>query len=323
MCIHCFLAGADIDRKSSTRGTALNQSTKWGYEEVTELLLKSGAYPDSQDGNWNTPLINLVRNSHHVQKIMRMLIGAGCDVNIAGSESKTALHHLATRGLPFEMLLAAGVDCKMADSYGHTALHLAAREGHIHALRMLITRCDVDTQNQHGRTPLHMSAIKGHDLCAKELLNKKADPTKEDIEHFSPLSYAVANNHIMVAKMFLTSDSIYGYIYADQNLLQNGEENLLEIALENRNFCMAKILVIAGYDIKAHAHRLLTLSPEPLDNLGRESHKWLREMSVHPYSLMYLCRVLIRTSLGLKRNGVHVQYLPLPSVLKTTFLLKN
>ena len=54
-------------------------------------------------------------------------------------------------------ILSTGFDVNFRHpSYGWTALHVAAREGHLAIVKLLVTKgADVNVQDFLGRTPLH------------------------------------------------------------------------------------------------------------------------------------------------------------------------
>ncbi|KAI3055389.1 hypothetical protein CBS147353_11317 [Aspergillus niger] len=68
-------------------------------------------------------------------------------------------------------LLASGVDFIAQDTNGLTALHIAAGEGHMPVVELLLqhSRVDVNVQDTDGLTALHKTANKGH-LPSVELL---------------------------------------------------------------------------------------------------------------------------------------------------------
>ncbi|KPJ75914.1 MAG: hypothetical protein AMS14_02830, partial [Planctomycetes bacterium DG_20] len=69
-----------------------------------------------------------------------------------------------------------GADPKAPGAYGRTPLHVAADEGNLPLLELLIAKkANVLAADNGGRTPLHLAADKGHDAVIKYLLAHRAD----------------------------------------------------------------------------------------------------------------------------------------------------
>ena len=56
-----------------------------------------------------------------------------------------------------------GSDVNAFDADGWTPVHLAAENGHLPLVRLLVTsRAHVECQTKFGRTPLHWACCRGH-----------------------------------------------------------------------------------------------------------------------------------------------------------------
>ena len=97
-------------------------------------------------------------------------------------------------------LLAEGVDVNAADGNGWTALHLAAREGHVRAVHMLIEAgADVHATTDRGETPLHL-AVHGRGqseaarlVTVERLVEAGADVNAADSDGRTVLHFAARN----------------------------------------------------------------------------------------------------------------------------------
>ena len=72
-------------------------------------------------------------------EVIRMLLGAGADIEAKESHGGTALMAAAWIGhLPaVETLLEAGADVNVRDNYGDTALRKAKKQGHKEIVKLL------------------------------------------------------------------------------------------------------------------------------------------------------------------------------------------
>jgi len=170
---------------------------------VRELII-SGANVDWKGRGTSTKdgysALNLCAADNYLE-FAKMLIDAGADVNVQGSDDgKTALHNCAYMNYPefAKMLIDAGADVNVQTSLGSTALHMCAYEkGREIAKQMLIAKMlidagvDVNVQNSVGSTALHVSAYENDLELTKMLLDAGADKT---ISNDVGLPYEIADN---------------------------------------------------------------------------------------------------------------------------------
>ncbi|KXZ42210.1 hypothetical protein GPECTOR_181g256 [Gonium pectorale] len=128
-------------------------------------------------------------------------------------------------------LLGAGADRDARDKSGRTPLHLAAQNGHVDVMRVLLNvgankdtdenllvgllccSCLYGTDNkvhdegtvctQRGNTPLHYAAENGHTEAVRALLGAGAD--KDAINKYvaTPLYVAAENGHVEAVQVLL------------------------------------------------------------------------------------------------------------------------
>jgi Ankyrin repeats (3 copies) len=92
----------DVNTRGGFYTTPLHAATVKGHEEVTSLLLKSGADPNSRDDLGKVPLHKVSQGGHLVMsqsslEIARLLVNSGADVNVTDDEhqqKKTRLDSL-------------------------------------------------------------------------------------------------------------------------------------------------------------------------------------------------------------------------------------
>ncbi|KAG2425843.1 hypothetical protein HXX76_013467 [Chlamydomonas incerta] len=164
--------------------------------EVLELLAE-GAFIEALDEKASTPLLMAVCAGH--AEVVQALLDAGAAVQACLSEEErnTALHVAAARGDPavVQALLAAGAHIGARDAAGCTPLSVAAREGHLQVVELLLAASggkDVDAKDGAGNTPLHHSAIHeevraalqaaGANVAARNLAGQTAEDTRRALE---------------------------------------------------------------------------------------------------------------------------------------------
>ncbi len=94
-------------------------------------------------------------------EIVRMLIGAGANLNLKDNHGNTSLHYAAWNEQGVEiarMLIGAGADVDIQNKRGNTPLHNAARYGKVEIARMLIdVGADKDIRDNVGNLPYELA----------------------------------------------------------------------------------------------------------------------------------------------------------------------
>ena len=157
-----FRAGADATAVSKVDGrTALHFAAQKGYVEIVRLLLEAGANADVADLFMKTSL-HVAAERGHVE-IVELLLQAGADQDIANSSGKTtSLHWAAKKGHVevVRLLLKAGANMDSVDLFSRTALHWAAEKGHVDVVRLLFEAgADTDMADSHGKTARHFATF--------------------------------------------------------------------------------------------------------------------------------------------------------------------
>lgn len=154
-------------------------------------------------------------------RIVRVLLRRGASVAVSTEGGHTALHiavhnkHLAVS----KALVKAGAGlegratCFTPESVpikGHTPLHLAAGEGFVQGIIVLLDAgAEVDSRLDNGATPLYLSACCGHLEAVKILLNANADPCL-CVDTNLPLEVAAQEGHSEVIKEFVRKVGVDG-----------------------------------------------------------------------------------------------------------------
>ncbi len=143
-------ASAQHDRR-----TALMIAASQGHVEMCELLLESGANPMARDRLERTALIDAVQAGHDdvMQLLRKHLATLKGDNLIVVNEMLNAVY--SGDIVYLRRLLRAGADPDCGDYDARTALHIAASEGDIKSVRLLIEEAGatVDPKDRWGCTP--------------------------------------------------------------------------------------------------------------------------------------------------------------------------
>ena len=149
--------------------------------------------------NFSFALLKAVKENGVI--LAEILIRKGVCVNAKDSyNGRTALHHAAHRGDEELccLLVANGATFNTGDSTGDTPLHLAAREGHVDVVSMLLDmRTDmIEARGRSGATPLLCASLTNRLNVVQLLLQRGAKVNTADDERMTPLH--AAQGHDMV-----------------------------------------------------------------------------------------------------------------------------
>jgi ankyrin repeat protein len=142
-----------------------------------------------------------LRTSHRTILVFVFSLAFGCCLRAA------PIHDAAEAGdvEKVRALLVAGpalIDAK--NDKGVTPLWLAAREGHLAVVKLLLENgAAVDAKDSVGATPLWLATFKGHLAVVKLLLEKGAAVDAKDSEGATPLWFATSDGNLAVVKLLL------------------------------------------------------------------------------------------------------------------------
>ncbi|KAK5117265.1 hypothetical protein LTR62_005882 [Meristemomyces frigidus] len=143
---------------------------------VDELNHPHGTRLTHMDVDKNGTSLALATKSNF-SKIVRLLVEAGVDVNYQDQQGETALHVAARLGLEecAKVLLAKsgpfGINVQLAEkTYGWTPLFIAAVDGHLPLVKLLVDRGSVVSNKDYsGWTAQEHAALRGHLAIAQYL----------------------------------------------------------------------------------------------------------------------------------------------------------
>ncbi|AXK60194.1 ankyrin repeat domain-containing protein [Candidatus Chromulinivorax destructor] len=187
------------------------------------------------------PLDRAILNSN---KIARMLIDAGVNVDIKNRYGQTPLHQAIfySEIEIVQMLIDAGARLNLQDENGLTPLHLAVRNNSTKIVAMLIAAgANLSIRNKEGKTPLYSAISHNEKEIAHMLIHAGAHVNLKNNYGISLLHLAATHNNEEIVKMLLAASACINH----QN--KNGQTPL-HLAVSNDNTNIALMLIHAGAD---------------------------------------------------------------------------
>ncbi len=219
-----LMAGCDPNVQASDGGTPLHCAAEFGHFSVVEVLLKTtkeinkplnvclGKRCVEADGISALHLATTTGND----KIVRMLVEAGCDVNAQASDGFTPIHLAAQNGAieVAKILLEAKCDvtnrAALDGCNGLTPLHLAVRSGNLGIVELLIeVQSDIDStasvSDIDNVTMLHLAAVCGHAAITNVLLKAGCNPNRRTSAGSTALFLAVKEGNAEVVQALVAA----------------------------------------------------------------------------------------------------------------------
>jgi ankyrin repeat protein/thiol-disulfide isomerase/thioredoxin len=234
-------------------GKTLNErlldAARDGRADDVKALLRDGAKVDARDDSFRTPLI-LAASTGNVA-IVQALLKAGADVNAQeGVNGDSALMYAAVWGnMPLvRILLDAKAQANLKDTVGCTALHLAARDGNIETMELLLA-AGADPSAQDSRflgTPLHHAAVGGQPDAVRFLLKHGCTVGLRNEDDSTPLQFATIahSNEVDVIKALLEAGADINEPGAD-----DGETALMWAAQHSEHVAALQFLIQSHADL--------------------------------------------------------------------------
>ncbi|XP_030642320.1 ankyrin repeat and SOCS box protein 11 [Chanos chanos] len=260
--------------------------------------------------------------------------GQVCNAFMAGSwADRTPLHEAALQGrlLPLKRLLSQGFHVDVVTLDGITPLHEACLGGHLTCAKLLLEHgANAEAVSVDGVTPLFSACCSGNSSLVSLILNRSSILHPAHLLR-SPLHEAAKRGHTDCVELLISHG-----VDADMELAEVGTP--LYCACENRSTeCVQRLLVTGvnvqcgrGLDTPLHAaarvggFKVVELLLEHgadgncRNSEGKKaadlaSNDSIRKLllTADPVSLVQLCRLCVRRSLGIKRiNRIKALYLP-------------
>lgn len=156
--------------------------------------------------------------SGHLESVKLLLAasddtsGAPLAIDTLDAEGVTALYVAACNGFVeiVRLLLARGANVEFSDGDGETPLYVATLNGFLEIVVLLldIGGANVDRCDQDGITPLYIACEHGHLKVAQALLARGASAAIADATGDTSLHVAAQNGHMEVVQLLLTRQSL-------------------------------------------------------------------------------------------------------------------
>ena len=261
-----LLAGCDPNVQASDGGTPLHCAAEFGHFAVLEVLLKTTkelGKPLQIDLGKRCVEADCISALHLAtttgnDKIVRMLIDVGCDVNAQASDGFTPIHLAAQNGAveAAKFLLQANCDvtkrAALDGCFGLTPLHLAVRSGNLSLVDLLIkAKSDINATASvadiDNVTMLHLAAVCAHADIVDVLLKAGCSPTKRTSAGSTALFLAVKEGNAAVV------ETLVGAGVDVKEPQSTTTAGLLHMAVVGGSEDIVRLLIKAGCGVDAPA----------------------------------------------------------------------
>jgi len=189
-------AKSDLKARAFNGATPAHQAAIHCHEKVLRMLIEAGADVEAQDDNGRTALICTVTEDNKNAKAEMMIRNNDGKV-VPGWETLKGYREV------LNVLLYAKANLNTQDSTGRTALHWAAYGRHEVVQLLLAAGANLDIQDHTGRTPFHCASIHGNAGVIGVLLAANVDSNAKDKEGRNALLWAVVYGRLEVIALLL------------------------------------------------------------------------------------------------------------------------
>jgi len=197
--------GAHINKQEHQGITPLSIASGYGSPEMVQYLLDKRADPLLRNFvNGNTPLhVAAVDKKPRVIEILCRNPGVDIDARDLGSFTPLCLVGKSGDKEIIKILLAHRANPNAIGWNRNSILHIASWCGHVDAVETMLSvpETNCNQQNIYGCTPLHLAAFNGNLSVVKILLKRGANTQLVDYTKNTALHHALLNNHLEIANL--------------------------------------------------------------------------------------------------------------------------
>lgn len=230
--------GAEVNAVGQTWGHVLTAAIIGGYPHIVQVLLDQGTAINLHPGPYGYPAMaaqrkgdeqslqllraakNVAQSNKYqldflaracvrgdVQKVKERLSQDPSSKFVPDDLGDLPLHHAAINGHTevVQLLLNAGCDVNCQNTESRRPLHVAARQGFVETVRVLIETpgCDIDCRDGSGDTPLYDAVRHEQAQVAQVLIKAAAEVECENDYGARPFRYAVVHSQFEIARSLL------------------------------------------------------------------------------------------------------------------------
>ncbi|KAM9856224.1 dynein axonemal heavy chain 12 [Aulostomus maculatus] len=211
-----------------------------GHRENATFLLHNGSSPDLQNDEQDSPLVAAILNDQY--DLATLLLRFNAKVDQTGPLNRTALHESAFLGLEnfVYLLLESGADPNACDIKYKTPLALAAQNGHLSVVEVLLQKGAHVWCESESSTVLFDAAASGNPDIISLLLEYGADPNRPLPSGHLPIHRVAYHGHILALEQLIPVTKL-------EAVKESGMSPLHSAAAGGHADCV-ELLLKAGYD---------------------------------------------------------------------------
>lgn len=227
----------------------LHLTAMYGQEEITRLLISSGAAIECRDALLQTPL-HRAATYNHVTIAQILLENGACKEAKNMMDQTPFLVSVLYGGIETaQMLLDQGANIMATDSTGNSCLHLAVQYSQKEMVRMLLTHRDkgkfMELRNNELKTVMHLAATRDTTEILNILLEDSYLFDQRDINERIPLHTAAESGSLECVDSLLRCKTLLTYA----NDRDKQGMSPLHLAASNKHMETCKLLLRKGSDV--------------------------------------------------------------------------